>query len=155
MSILVEVVGILFGVFDLISQLLFILILIVDTFVREVIRHFGGRLLILFTSSFDWASVSRPYIFFKCLFSLLGFFLNLISFHDRLEFKIPVSNVPWLDIFIWGHVVDVPSFALTKLANANSIFKSVQFNVIIIRPSDDEPSTLDIVVLNDIDSVDN
>jgi len=51
--------------------------------------------------------------------------------------------------------VDVPSFALTKLADANSIFKSVQFNVIIIRPSDDEPSTLDIVVLNDIDSVDN
>lgn len=49
--------------------------------------------------------------------------------------------------------MNVPTFALTKLANEDTIFESMQVDVVIVRTSDNELATLNIVVLNDLDSV--
>ena len=49
--------------------------------------------------------------------------------------------------------MNIPS-TLSKLPNINTIVKHVQINIIIIRSRDNELSTLDVLVFNDLDCVD-
>lgn len=89
-------------------------------------------LLDVFTG-LDWASIGGSGIFLNGLdFSFFSFSLGLISFHQGFQLKIPVSHVSWLGIFVRRHVVDVPAFGLTKLSDKNTVFESMQVDIVII-----------------------
>lgn len=57
------------------------------------------------------------------IFGLLQFlpFFFSVCLHSGLELKVPLSDVSWLSLFIWAHVVNVPAIGLSELTNEYTV----------------------------------
>ena len=66
----------------------------------------------------------------------------------------PSSDVPRSSLFKGSEVVNIPHRILTKLTNEDSVWKSVQVNVVVIRGSDDELVFSKLLAFHHLDAVD-
>ena len=80
------------------------------------------RINVVRVDSCGFSKRGAAYLMFT-IFALLRFLPLFFSICLRsgLELKVPLSDVSWLSLIIWAHVMNVPAIGLSELTNEYTI----------------------------------